>query len=132
MRILFLDDNQTRHKTFKSQTIGASVDQAFTAIQAVEFLKNNTYDVVFLDHDLGEEHYKNQNCNDDTTGQFVAKYCESVKEQFNNTVFVLHTLNPVGRESMKSILENAGFGVRVYPFTSMFNVEVLNDCLVLQ
>jgi hypothetical protein len=60
MKILFLDDDQTRHNFFRDwcQEKGhMDVTHVFTADGAAEALAADTFDLIFLDHDLGEEHY---------------------------------------------------------------------------
>ena len=57
MRILLLEDSQERVKWFVKQLIGNVIDFAYTSDQANKFLLENEYDVIFLDHDLDEEHY---------------------------------------------------------------------------
>jgi CheY-like chemotaxis protein len=60
MRILFLDDMETRHDAavqWFSNRPGVELVQVRTAPEAIARLSENHFDVVFLDHDLAEEHY---------------------------------------------------------------------------
>ena len=60
MRILFLDDMQSRHdaaiRWFDGKP-GVELVRVFTAPEAIARLNEGHFDVVFLDHDLAEEHY---------------------------------------------------------------------------
>ena len=57
MRILFLDDDEQRHDTAQKYLKTHDADFVRTAPQAIEKLSSHRYDVAFLDHDLGGEHY---------------------------------------------------------------------------
>lgn len=129
MKILFLDDDLNRHQIFKQNLPGIDIDQAFSAKDAIEKINKNTYNVVFLDHDLSEHHYRDESSNDDETGQMVAKYISNNKEKFpNDVVIVLHSLNPVGRAEMKKILKNFPCVVDK-PFAWMY-VEKIDNTLI--
>lgn len=52
MNILILDDCEIRHQLFKVHLDGAKVHQARTAREAIELLLLQSFDVLFLDHDL--------------------------------------------------------------------------------
>ncbi len=57
-KILFLDDMGWRHSEFTRRTDrdpGMKVWQAHTAKGAIELLKSEKFDQVFLDHDLSED-----------------------------------------------------------------------------
>jgi len=55
MRVLFLDDDDRRHKEFKRAAVGAVIDHAFNAREAISLLRENAYDRVYLDHDLDDD-----------------------------------------------------------------------------
>lgn len=103
MRIMFLDDMQSRRDVFKTQSIGHTVDFAITAKQAIELLKNNEYDAIYLDHDLENDHYQsNEDHHED--GRFVARALREMT-QHHGKIVVIHSLNPGGRANIKSILD---------------------------
>ena len=55
--VLFLDDSHWRHSAFTEITDllrDVRVSQAFNAATAIELLESQTFDQVFLDHDLDE------------------------------------------------------------------------------
>lgn len=104
MRILFLDDMKSRRDVFKQKSIGCSVDFATTAQEAIDFLRKNEYDAIYLDHDLEDEHYQ---CNKDDheDGRFVAKKLLEMAQHHGKTVIV-HSLNSNGRANIRSILKD--------------------------
>lgn len=104
MKILFLDDMKSRRDKFKQKSIGHKVDFAETAEDAISLLKTNTYDVIYLDHDLESEHYKTTQ-ETDLNGLYVAKHLLNMIHNHNKIVIV-HSLNVVGRNNIKSVLQN--------------------------
>ena len=102
MRILFLDDMKSRRDVFRQNSIGLVVDFAINAQQAISFLRANKYDVIYLDHDLADEHYeKNEDHHED--GRFVARHLNEMTEQ-HGAIVLVHSLNPDGRMAIRSIL----------------------------
>ena len=67
---------------------------------AIKALKKNAFDVIFLDHDLREGR---TDPDDENCGSEVARFIADHDVSCN--CIILHTENPVGRESMESILE---------------------------
>jgi CheY-like chemotaxis protein len=99
---------KSRRDIFRQNAIGCSVDFAITAQEAIDLLKKNEYDVIYLDHDLEESHY----CvtkEDDKDGRFVARHLLEMT-QHHGKIVIVHSLNPVGRANIKSIL-NTHFDV---------------------
>lgn len=117
MRVLFLDDNRDRHSTFRQNAIGCSVDQVYTAQEAIDALSNEDvqYDAIFLDHDLNWE-TENQLNDEEEDGRTVARHLATI-ERYTNTTVIVHSLNQAGGMLMKGILEDGGFtGAYYYPF----------------
>lgn len=104
MRALFLDDMKQRRDAFQRNAIGHTVDFATNAQEAIDLLKANEYDIIYLDHDLAEEHYHRNN-DDDEDGRFVARKMRDMP-QHHGTAVIVHSLNPVGRANIKSILND--------------------------
>lgn len=104
MKILFLDDMKSRRDVFQQNAIGHSVDFAITAQEAIELLKKNEYDVIYLDHDLEESHYHSKK-EDDEDGAFVARHLRDMK-QHHGKIVIVHSLNPDGRANIKSLLHD--------------------------
>ena len=53
MKILFLDDDNYRFSLFKRENPNVDVDWAIDYETGVNYVRNNNYDVIYLDHDLG-------------------------------------------------------------------------------
>lgn len=115
MKILFLDDSLTRHKMFRQNSIGHTVHQVYDAQDCLDKMRENEYDMVFLDHDLDEETI-NQVNEHEQNGSYVAK--QMVRESLcKNSKIVIHSLNPDGRKNMMSILKSGGYcDVEEFPF----------------
>lgn len=89
MRILYVDDIRTPN-FWDNEKINTTICRTFG--EAIDKLTDN-YDVIDLDHDLGEE----------KTGYDICKYI--VENEIKIPIVVIHTSNPVGRQNMKQLLE---------------------------
>lgn len=120
MRVLFLDDNESRYRAFKEVLIGSkftTVDWATDAIQAIKMLSNNPkYDLVCFDHDLDEEHYRawshsgsEADYGDIQTGYDVAVFLVTeLEEEKHPTYTLVHSFNSDGAKRIASVLNEAG------------------------
>jgi len=95
LKILFLDDSEERYKSFKKNNLNYFINWVTTSKEAIEKLKSQDWDFVFLDHDLD---YYNRGING--TGSEVSLWIRHNSYKFKNTYFILHTLNHVGAECM--------------------------------
>jgi CheY-like chemotaxis protein len=124
MKILFLDDNPSRHRAMRKNSIGTSVDYVFTADEALQNLNKKTYDLIMLDHDLSEDEKPNMIVAD---GYYVASYMAKKMKQHRETPVIIHSLNPTGASRMHDVLENAGYMfVHQIPF-AWDKIMVRND-----
>jgi len=94
MRILVLEDNFERIQQFQRKLIGHVVEFTTTAELAIEMLKSQTWDVLFLDHDLGGPAYVDS-FGDVETGYTVAKWIFNNMDRKPKHVFI-HSLNGPG------------------------------------
>ena len=128
MKILFLDDSQMRHDSFKKflNGTGHSVSQVHTADDACEAMKHQAFDLVFLDRDLNDFDGAGPSSSDpwggystsEVTGEDVARWMiDSPLAKKPNQV-VVHSVNPVGGPAIESMLKKAGFRVGLAPFGS--------------
>jgi ActR/RegA family two-component response regulator len=105
MKILILDDDQTRHKEFNRRLIGNTVKNVFTVSETIEALKNESWDYIFLDHDLGGKTFVNSGGSEET-GWDVAVWLSENPDRQPKTI-IIHSFNPCGAKNMKSLLPNA-------------------------
>ena len=92
MKILFVDD-------IRVPQLKDDIEVVRNYNDAISCLKNNTYDYISLDHDLGE----------DKTGYDIAKYI--VENQIKVGAVAIHSANPVGRDNIKQLLTHYGYEV---------------------
>lgn len=102
-RILFLDDDKYRHETVRPMLLH---DAAFTAREAIDALTARTYDVVFLDHDLGDRQHVDSH-GPEETGYTVAKWIAEHRPAI--PLVVVHSMNPVGAGNISSLLRRRGY-----------------------
>jgi hypothetical protein len=110
MNVLFLDDSVERTKCFKSQVPSAIC--VSTAVACIESLAAGDFDVVFLDHDLGDEVYCDSSRAD--TGMAVVRWI--VDNQPKIDLIVCHSLNHSARANMCNNLLVAGYEAIERPF----------------
>jgi CheY-like chemotaxis protein len=116
MKIMIVEDSPARINTFKQKLNNKDYDLYFfdTAVDAEAALKNiGGFDVLFLDHDLGGQVFVDSK--DPNTGYAVAKFI--VDNKIDIPSIIVHSMNPVGSQNIKSILPKA----EVIPFPLLFN-----------
>ena len=97
MRVLILEDDKARQRAFKQSFIGDIVEIAETASEVIRLLSSNTWDELYLDHDLGEEQMQESGPG---TGYEAAKWLRDNPDRAPRHVFI-HSYNPVGARNMK-------------------------------
>jgi len=100
-RILILEDSDERIAAFKRALVGHNVNICKAVATAIGELYDNTFDYIFLDHDLGEGN---------RVGIEVAEY---LSKNPHNEKVIIHSMNPVGQGRMKLLLPDAD----VIPFS---------------
>jgi CheY-like chemotaxis protein len=108
-RVLILEDNKERIVQFRKNLNGLNVVVDEHAVDAIQHLQNEDWDVLFLDHDLGDAVCVSTNNKD--TGSEVARWLESNPTR-KPRIIIIHSLNVVGQKYMKGILLNAV----IFPF----------------
>lgn len=111
MKILFLDDEYYRHKAIQKiiKNTNAKISAFWTGQEALKSLKKNEYDLVMLDHDLKIEG------NTEFNGIDVCQGIVRLYPKHINTVFIIHSLNPLGAKNMSNCLSKKGYEVHVIP-----------------
>jgi len=103
LRVLVLEDNKARQAKFKRGLIGHECLLVDTARDAIKALQEQTYDAIFLDHDLYQQAYVPSGPG---TGYEVAEWLASNREHMPARVYV-HSYNDRGRAKMLEVLPDA-------------------------
>jgi CheY-like chemotaxis protein len=127
MRILILDDDLTRHKTFARNLKDHDLTHVHTYDEAVKAARENEkFDVFFLDHDLNDfPHFSSvgppsmyggvrELTGEDFTRWITAKLPPA---KLPNMVWI-HSYNPDGAKRMRQTLTPLGIKIVVEPFHS--------------
>lgn len=114
MRILILEDDGHRVNTFIEMLHNHDLDIIENAYEAVVMLESNSYDVLLLDHDLGEGN---------GSGSIVTNFLRLNSDNPNNSADVLvHSWNTPGASAMLNDLPNAILA----PFNSGEFYDIVN------
>jgi CheY-like chemotaxis protein len=107
---MFLDDSVARTNLFKQRSFGHSVKFADNARTAKIWLDQHDFDIIFLDHDLGEE-FEGLECPEGTNddGRTVSRYIVGLGDKHKETTIVIHSLNNWAAQEMYQILKDSGF-----------------------
>jgi hypothetical protein len=116
IRVFLLDDDRRRHRWFVARFKGDFMDVAVDVKQAKEFLTANSYDAIFLDHDLHPEHYDTDSRDDERTGYAIASWLAAHPELQAASTIVVHTRNADGAMRMVEELRRAGRTADYVPF----------------
>ena len=116
IRVFLLDDDKRRHRWFAARFKGDFVDVAVDVKRAKEFLTANSYDAIFLDHDLHPEHYDTDSRDDERTGFAIASWLAAHPELQAASTIMVHTRNADGAMRMVEELRGAGRTADYVPF----------------
>lgn len=104
-KILFLDDQERRVEMFRSKYPDAAYCK--TSVSCIKYLSSSDYDLVSLDHDLG---------NGDS-GMNVAVW---IRENHPSLwCIVIHSTNMIESLRMLEIVREAGYFAEYLPFNSL-------------
>lgn len=118
MRILFLDDDVSRHEYFMKLYGKGSFSNHVVAVWNVEEAKEaldtlEQFDAVCLDHDLSGRVYE---ASGPTTGYAVAQHIVQMPKEKQPPLVFIHTMNPMASKMMLGVFDNSGITVRQEPF----------------
>jgi DNA-binding NtrC family response regulator len=108
IRVFLLDDDTRRHKWFAERFKGDFVDMAHNVSQAQQFLGENSYDAIFLDHDLHPEHYN--------SGYAIASWLAANPDIQRASTILVHTRNADGAMRMVEEMRRSGRSAEYVPF----------------
>jgi hypothetical protein len=116
IRVFLLEDDERRCEWFSRRFKGDLLDVAYDVEQAKELLETNTYDSIFLDHDLMPEHYGSTEADDERTGYAIAAFLASRPELQRPATIMVHSFNADGAMRMVEELRRAGRHAEYVPF----------------
>ena len=116
IRVFLLDDDERRHNWFAKRFEGDHLDIADDVAGAREYLSENLYDAIFLDHDLLPEHYHSETTDDERTGYAVAAWLAARPDLQRASTILVHTRNADGAMRMVEELRRAGRQAEYVPF----------------
>jgi CheY-like chemotaxis protein len=112
-RILFLDDDPTRHALFSRRMPYHTITHAYSARQCInELSRIPPFDLVCLDHDLGDF-----GADGEETGAVVADYINlHLDPKFYPKEIIIHSWNSDGAAFMKRVIAPTGIPCSLVPF----------------
>lgn len=124
--VLLLDDDARRHRWFVKRFSGDELDIAETVDDAKEFLAENNYDAIFLDHDLLPHHYESNDHDDAAnTGYAIAEWLDEKRELQRAATIIVHTRNADAAIPMVQKLRESGRNVEYCAFP-MLDLTIKN------
>jgi hypothetical protein len=121
VKVFVLEDMETRIKTFKKEIIGVDLVIATSYDEAISLWRPKTFDVVFLDHDLGGRTSSNCLVEPNVGCRFAR---DKQKELWSSLVFV-HSLNEYGRNEIAEIVNGTAIPFIAINWNNL--LTVLND-----
>lgn len=124
MRVLILDDDDARHRSFQRifQGSGAELNHAYRFSEFLRALKGNSpYDLILLDHDLGIERqgdffFDGNSRRHEFTGEHAARSILELPKHRWPTTIIVHSMNELGSRRMVALLQKAGIYTVRRPF----------------
>lgn len=119
--ILFVDDDDSRALRFCAGQRLASVAVRQTAAAAIEALRRETFDEIWLDHDLGKAVGEDEDS--PTSGSEIVRRIIAEELVSIATPIIVHSLNGVAALKMIRALREAGYSARYQPFGTQRSAE---------
>lgn len=116
IKVFLLDDDRRRHRWFTKRFSSDDLDIAENVAEAITLLQENSYDAIFLDHDLLPEHYESSKFDDENTGYAIALWLNQNTNSQNASTIIVHTRNSEGGMRMVEILREKGRNVEYVPY----------------
>jgi CheY-like chemotaxis protein len=124
--VFLLDDDRRRHRWFKRRFEGDDLSIAETVAEAKEILDKDTFDAIFLDHDLLPHHYESNDHDDfSTTGYAIAEYLNEKPDLQRASTIIVHTRNADAAIKMVEKLRESGRNVEYCAFP-MLDLKIKN------
>jgi CheY-like chemotaxis protein len=116
---LIVEDDETRCGWFHQQFAQIEIDATDNVSIALRWLSERRYSLIFLDHDLVEEHYFSDVSDDGLSGYAVAAWLAENPERQPKARIIIHSLNYAGAQRMLNVLQRAGRNPEHIPFPDL-------------
>lgn len=113
-----------RMAVFNDRLRTHDVTHVDTAADAIQQLKKNEFELVFLDHDLGGEMFVSTA--DTNTGSEVVRWMVSPEYEKHSPVVIVHSHNEPAAVSMEHALAYAGLEVHRIDFRTLVSQHFSN------
>ena len=116
MKILIIEDAMIRQNFFRKILKGWSIDFARDADSGLNKLRNQIFDIVFLDHDLvGAK-----------SGSYLTELWYKQRNDFNTIkpIVIIHSMNMLGATKMENYLKGVSKRTERIPFKLIVTKEV--------
>jgi CheY-like chemotaxis protein len=124
--VMLLDDDTRRHRWFAKRFDGDELHIAENVDDAKEFLAENSYDAIFLDHDLLPHHYESNDHDDhENTGYAIARWLNQNPQFQRAATIIVHTRNADAAIRMVETLRETGRNVEYCAFP-MLDLKIKN------
>ncbi|MEO7540004.1 MAG: cyclic-phosphate processing receiver domain-containing protein [Pyrinomonadaceae bacterium] len=124
--VMLLDDDERRHRWFNKRFAGDGLDIAINVEEAKDLLAENSYDAIFLDHDLLPHHYESNDHKDfASTGYAVAEFLNERADLQRAATIIVHTRNADAAIPMVQKLRESGRNVEYCAFP-MLDLKIRN------
>ena len=124
--VFLLDDDERRHRWFERRFAGDELSIAETVEDAKQFLQKETFDAIFLDHDLLPHHYESNEHDDfGRTGYAIAEWLNQRPDLQKAATIIVHTRNADAAIPMVQKLRESGRNVEYCAFP-MLDLKIRN------
>ncbi len=113
MRILILEDDRERSKWFMKTFVADDLTFTKRVPQALSCLRGSSYDLIFLDRDLGQPK---------ENGEDVSWVMKQEKLATDATI-VIHSVNTYGQRNMERHIKSYNPNVEVIPFPKLMKLN---------
>jgi DNA-binding response OmpR family regulator len=104
MRVLILEDDDMRIEHFKKRFPDAALDIVKHAEEAIYCLKENQYDIICLDHDLGDQQME---WDEEDCGMLVAEYLAENPQE--HAKVIIHSFNTPRAMRMHYLIRGSNY-----------------------
>jgi CheY-like chemotaxis protein len=124
--VFLLDDDERRHRWFERRFAGDDLTIAETVEEAKQSLEEQTFDAIFLDHDLLPHHYESNDHDDFArTGYAIAEWLNKRPDLQKAATIIVHTRNADAAIPMVQKLRESGRNVEYCAFP-MLDLKIKN------